>query len=174
MSVYKYFKDLPPWAKGVVIVGGGAALYFTGVTIYHNYKRNQDNKDATKAADAAQKELVDLKAKGITPSLSGSQFQALSESLVQAMNGCGTDEQKVYNVFKQMKNDADIRQLIASFGLRYYEPCAASQPISYLHWQINDKAYGGGLPTWLSYDLDASEIDAINAILKANRVNYSF
>lgn len=174
MSAYNYFKDLPPWAKGVVIVGGGAALYFTGVTIYRNYKRKKDAADATQAASAAKKELVNLKAKGITPTLSESQFQGLCEGLVQAMNGCGTDEQRVYDVFKQMKNDADIRQLIASFDLRYYEPCAASQPISYLHWQLNDKAYGGGLPTWLSYDLSASEIDTVNAILKANKVNYSF
>jgi hypothetical protein len=172
--MYKYFKDLPPWAKGVVVVGTGAALYFAGLSLYRNIRRNKDIKEANKAGEAAQKELGELASKGINPTLPDSQFQALSESLVQAMNGCGTDEEMVYSVFRKIKNDADIRKLIAVFGVRYYQPCAADQPISYTKWLINEKSYGGGLPTWLSYDLSASEIDKINSILKTNGVNYSF
>lgn len=172
--MYKYFKDLPPWAKGVVVVGGGAALYFAGLSFYRNVKRNKDTKEANKAGQAAQKELVELAAKGIHPSLAESQFQALSESLVQAMNGCGTDEAMTFNVFKQMKNEADIRKLIATFGVRYYTPCAASQPISYAKYLWNDKSFGGGLPSWLSYELSATELTKVNSILKGNGIKYSF
>lgn len=174
MSMYNYYKGLPPWAKGVVIVGAGTALYFAGLSIYRNAKKKKDLKDANKAGEAAQKELGELASKGVKPTLPDSQFQALCESLVQAMNGCGTDEDMIYNVFKQMKNEADIRKLIASFGVRYYQPCAADQPISYTKWLWNDKSYGGGLPSWLSYDLSSSEVQKINSILKTNGINYSF
>ena len=34
MKVYQYYKDLPPWAKGVVVVGGAVVVYLFGSRVY--------------------------------------------------------------------------------------------------------------------------------------------
>ena len=34
MKVYQYYKDLPPWAKGVVVVGGAVVVYLVGSRVY--------------------------------------------------------------------------------------------------------------------------------------------
>ena len=174
LKLYEDYKQLPPWSKGVVgiiVVAGSAVAIWA---IVRGIKNRKGLADASQAAKAAASELQQLKAKGINPTMDISQFQVLSEKLVQAMNGCGTSEDQVYDVFKAIKNDADVRQLITTFGVRYYQPCAADQPISYTRWLFNDQTFGGGLPTWLAYDLSASEIRKINDILKSNKVNYSF
>jgi hypothetical protein len=33
-NIYKYYKDLPQWAKGVVVVGTLGAIYIIGSKIY--------------------------------------------------------------------------------------------------------------------------------------------
>ena len=33
-KVYKYYTELPGWAKGVVIIGGLGIAYIVGTTIY--------------------------------------------------------------------------------------------------------------------------------------------
>ena len=90
------------------------------------------------------------------------------------MNGCGTDEDAVFSVFASLGNTADLLRLIMLFGVRFYEPCAATSPISYLHWQFDDEAYGGDLPTWLTFDFSASDIEAINEILAGKGINIQF
>ena len=174
MKLYEDYKQLPPWSKGVVgvIVIGGSAIAVWAVVRGIN-KRKELNQ-ANQAAVAASSELQALKARGINPTMDISEFEVLSQKLVQAMNGCGTDTSLVYDVFRAIKNDADIRQLITTFAVRYYQPCAATQPISYIRWQFNDQAFGGGLPTFLSYKLSSSDIGKINDILKSNKVNYAF
>jgi hypothetical protein len=169
-----YIKGQPGWAKGIIAVTVTGVVVYAGFTIYKNYKKKQELKDANRTAEAAADELEDLQEQGVHPTMSDSQFLALSESLVEAMNGCGTDNDIVDNVFKQMKNEADIRKLITLFGVRYYRPCAADQPISYTRWMWNEKAFGGGLAVWLTYDLDTDEIKKINTILKSNNIKFQF
>jgi hypothetical protein len=149
-------------------------LGLLGYGIYRAIKKEGDKKEATQGAQAAKTELQQLAAQGIYPSYSLSQYLNYADKLVQAMNGCGTDESLIYSVFNQMKNKADVLQLVASFGLRYYTPCAFSDPISYGIWQFNDKAYGGELATWLSYDLSDGEIENINGILRSKGISYQF
>ena len=142
--------------------------------IYQNNKKKDEEAKANAAGQLASTELKQLAAQGITPTYGDSQFAVFVDQLVQAMTGCATDEAAVYNVFRAMKNEADIRKLVTQFGVQYYQPCVWTSPISYAHWQINDQAYGGGLSTWLGYDLTATEVSNINGILKANGINYQF
>ena len=170
-SVYdKYYERQPPAVKIIVVAGLG----LLGYSIYRSIKHNQDEKDAAKAAAAAAGELAQLAAQGIHPTYDDSQFYVFINSLVQAMTGCGTDESAIYQVFRQMRNEADIRRLIQLFGVQYYQPCVWTSPVSYSIWQVNDKAYGGDLATWLSYDLSDSEISNINNVLKGNGLTFQF
>jgi len=170
-SVYdKYYEQQPSAVKVIVVAGIG----LLGYSIYQAIKRNEDEKNASKAATAAVSELAALAARGIYPSYGDSQFYVFINTLVQSMTGCGTDTDMIFHVFRQIKNEADVRKLIQLFGVQYYQPCVWTSPVSYAIWQVNDKAYGGDLATWLSYDLSQSEISTINSILKGNGLIYQF
>lgn len=166
--------DQPGWAKGVenIIILGGVAII--GYTIYKNAKKGQDIKDATQGASAATQALKQLAAQGIRPNYSDAVFYGWVDQLVQAMNGCGTDEDAINAVFENMRNDADVYKLIEIFGIQYYEPCGWSNPIAYAKWEIDDTAYGGELTTWFGYDLSTSDISVVNSILQQNGVKYRF
>lgn len=169
-TLYQKFNQQPPVVKGVIAVGLG----LLGYGLYRSLKKKQEEKEATQAAQAAAIELEQLKQQGIVPSYSDSQFLSYANSLVEAMNGCGTDEAMIFSVFSALRNDADIRKLMVAFGLRYYQPCAVTSPISYAIWQLNDHAYGGELGTWLAYDLSSGDIAEINDILQSQGINFQF
>lgn len=170
-SVYERYYERQPAAVKVIAVGG---LALAGWLVYRAIKRKQDEKAASQAAQAAASELANLANQGVTPTYSDSQFQSFCDTLVQAMNGCGTNEDSIYQIFGYMQNEADIRKLITTFGVRYIEPCWISESDAYAVWLFNDKAYGGELGSWLNFDLRASEIAKVNSILKGNGINYQF
>lgn len=170
----KFYNDLPNWAKGVVAIGGVLIVGVFGFKIYTDIKRKKDLKEAGKSADEADAELKNLNSKGIKPTINNTQATNFATSLSQAMNGCGTDENMIYSIFSKMKNEADVYLLIRQFGVRYYTPCPASNPVSYAKYLLNDKAFGGDLSTWLSYDLSSFEIKKINTILSNNKIKYQF
>ena len=170
----KYYKDLPPKTKGYISLAVVAGIGLVGYSIYRGIKRAKELREANKPAEEAQQDLSDLAAQGVYPTLTGSELQVLCDALVQAMDGCGTDENLVYNVFRHLRNDADVLKLIVAFGVRYYQPCMWTSPISYAIWQVNEKAYGGNLATWLNYDLSSGEINTINRILKDTGINFQF
>lgn len=170
----KYYKNQPDWAKGVinVVVVGGVA--FAGYSIYRNAQKRKEIEAANQAAEYATDELGRLAARGIRPTYLNSEFELMAGALVQAMNGCGTDEEMILDVFRKMRNDADVLKLITVFGVRFYQPCAASQPLSYLRWMWDDQSFGGGIGEWLSYDLSSGYIEDINDILRSRGITYSF
>lgn len=169
-SVYERYYERQPDAVKIIAVAGVALL---GYSVYRAWRKSQDYKDANKAADLANQELQVLATQGVTPTLSALQFENLSQTIVEAINGCGTDEESVFNVFRQLHNSADIRKLIAVFGVRYYRPCAATDPISYSIWLANDEAFGGTLVTLLYYDLSDSDIGEINSILRGKGIDFT-
>lgn len=173
-KAYEGFKELPMWAKGVIAVGGIAVTYFAISGFVKRIKKDAQFKQDNKGAEIAAKELSDLEKRGVHPTLTSSQIDSLIQSLVESMNDCGTTEEKIYAVFKQLKNEADIRKLIADFSIRYYRPCVVSSPISYFKLLSDDHAFGVGLSTWLNYDLNSSEIAKINKILEGNKIKYQF
>lgn len=165
---------MPPWGKAISIIGIGIAGLLVYNQINKAVKSQKDKKEAEKLTKQAESELLDLKRKGINPSYSNSQYEAMCLKLQEAMNGCGTDEEAVMAVFEQMKNKADVLKLISAFGIRYYRPCAATQPISYSLYLTDNTAFGGTIPTWLQYDLSAGEIQDVNDMLKAKKIDYTF
>lgn len=170
-SVYDKYYEKQPGAVKVIVAAG---LGLLGWSIYRSIKRKQDEAESLRAAQAAADELAQLQNQGVHPSYGDSQFEVFATKLVEAMTDCGTDETQVYDVFKQLRNNADIRKLISVFGVRYYTPCAALSPISYAIWQLDHKAYSGDLAYWLNYDLSEGEVGYINSILRGNGIDYQF
>lgn len=169
-----YFENLPSWSRGVISIVGVGTVAFIGYQIYTSIKNKQDLAKNLEAQKLANNELANLKKNGIVPTKSASQFEILSAKINEAVNGCGTDEEAIYQVFNSLNNRADLLSLISSFGIRYYRPCAATDPISYTSWMFNNKSFGGDLSSLLSYDLDNSEIAKINSILKSKKIDFTF
>jgi len=72
------------------------------------------------------------------------------------------NEEPIYEVFKAMKNDLDVLELIKAFGKRR-EPTA----ILGLFTPV-------ALPEWLAVGMDTDEIDAVNKILASKGIKYRF
>lgn len=173
-KVTEYYKGLPSWSKGIVAVIGVSAAAFIGYSIYRSIKNRRELIDASRASEQAKQEIDELKRTGVGASYSKSQYETFAQKLVQAMDSCGTSEDSVYSVFQAMKNKADVLSLIAAFGVRYYQPCPTTNPVSYIQFQFNNKAFGGGISAWLEYDLTSNEIKKINDILSKKGINYQF
>jgi hypothetical protein len=168
-SVYERYYERQPAPVKIIAVAGVGLL---GYSIWRSIKRQQDEKAANQLANIVEQELVGLAAEGVHPSFQDSQYESLSQAIVQAINGCGTDFDAIKMVFSSLENAADIRKLIQIFGVRYYTPCAITDPISYGIWIFNDKAFGGSLATMLYYDLDTSEQKEINSIMSAKGIDF--
>ena len=173
-QIVKSYKGLPSWAKGTLAVGGLVIVGFFAYTIYRNAKIKQGEREGRKAAQDAKKELDNLLKQGIIPSFGNSQYEIFFQTLVTSMNSCGTDENSVYSVFNAMKNKADVLKLIEAFGVRYYTPCIATDPISYSKFLFDSKSFGGGISDWFTYDLSNSERQNINNILSKKSIDYTF
>lgn len=87
-----------------------------------------------------------------TITLTQTQLNTFASSLYAAMKGWGTDEEKIYSVFRSMGSRSDVLQLIKTYGVKD----------------------GENLSEWLYDDLTAKEIDKINNILANNNINYQF
>jgi hypothetical protein len=130
------------------IVVGGLGLY-----AYSRFRR------ATALPDQGDIAKDDLRKLGQTPSYSDTSYVGFADKINSAgVTGFGTDENAIYDVFQQMKNDADVLKLIAAFGNRRIEFSLA--------W--------AGLSGWLRSELDAREIAKINAILAGKGITYRF
>lgn len=170
----KYYADQPRVTKGIinVIVVGGVA--FAGWQLWKAAKRREELKKAMELANIAASELAKLAQQGIRPKYYDSQYELWANQLQEAMAGCGTDEDMILAVMAHMQNDADVLKLIERFGVRYYRPCAGSQPISYAMYLLDSQSFGGGLGEWFGYDLSAEDIADINEELASNGVKYRF
>lgn len=168
-KTFQYYKELPSWAKGAVIVGGGAILWFSIVRpIVNLVKKKLDEEKKSKETKESGKELSDLSRKGIKPTITAAQAEGMSNALRVAFSGCGTDEGAIYNVFRQLKNDADVLFLIKTYGIRSYVDCP--------WWSAG---FGSGttnqtLSAAISDELDSSEKAILNKILSSKGIKYQF
>lgn len=107
----------------------------------------------------AEKDILDAQKAGQTPSYSSATYSQLADKIYSAvMYTWGTDEQAIYDVFDQMKNNLDVAMLIKAFGKRRLE------------FSTQDLELGAHL----SNDLDSSEISKLNNILSSKGITYRF
>ena len=170
----KYYGDLPTWAKGVVSIGGIAIIGYMVWNAYKKGKNQKDFKEALNIAELAKKEAEILQRSGMKASYSQTQYESFALKLVEAMNGCGTTLDSVKQVFEAMNNKTDVLKLIEVFGVRYYRPCPATDPVSYAKYMFDQNIFGGNIQTWLQYDLSSSELEKINNILKGKKIDFKF
>lgn len=123
-KVYSYYKELPSWAKGIVVVGGIAIIYFTSKQIIARIRTQAERKDAEKSVTDAKNELNELIKNGVRPTISQSQADSYSEQIVKQFKGADLllgSYALVDKIFKSLKNDADYLLLKTSFKTRTYD-----------------------------------------------------
>lgn len=163
-----YWKDeVPPWAKGVIVVGGGLVLFLIGDSIWNAVKQAKQNAQNLKTAQDSVNTLDQLASQGETPSATDAQFQAWVNSLVTAMSGCSTNHSTLESIFSSLNNDADVYKLIAVFGSQQITGCT----VLLIHWTD-----GGtfSLPAAISNYVSADEKALLNGILANKGISYTF
>ncbi len=125
-----YFKDLPPWAKGIIAVVALLLVVFILVKVYqlvNNASKPKDVRDEKKKANqakaikAAKSELEQIKGqknKLIWPRYTSADYKKWADILESAMTGLGTDESVIEKTFANCNNRADVLSIIDAYGIR--------------------------------------------------------
>ena len=119
MKAYQYYKDLPPWAKGVVVVGGALVVYLVGSRVYRAVfptEAQRKNRELEKNIDS---EISKLQGNGKKASFSDSNYNTFANTIYNSMRfAVGDDYGTVELTLKRMKNDLDVAKLIKAFGVK--------------------------------------------------------
>lgn len=173
-KVFNYYKDLPSWAKGVVVVGGLAVVGIAVYSIIRKLKKDSEMRLALQESNYANDELNVLASQGIKPTLNNSQIKSMINAIVDAVGGCGTDEQRIYDTFSKLNNEADLKLLIKLWGVQSFEPCPIQSPISYSKWLVDNSSIGGSITQILTSELSNSELKKVNSILANKGIKHKF
>ena len=164
-AVGKFIQDTPQWAKGVIAL----AAIGGGYLIYRGIKKQADKAKGIKPSASSELPAninTDIKeqAKKTPLSYPLSVYDTYAQDLYGAMYRFGTEEDTIFRIMGYMKNDADVLQLIKSYGVR---PAGGGQVF------VGNATLG----EWFDDELDKTDIGIINKILasKSNpSIKYRF
>lgn len=155
-GLYRYYEGLPTWAKAIVAI----AIILVVIVII-----NAINKAIKKARDTKSFEQDYDKFCAKIPgaqSFPQATYLALAGKIYEA--GCSglfcytTDEDAIYDVFKQMKTDCDVILLNRAFNKREERGGICISKI----W---GESCGVELGVWLQTELSSGDFEKINKIL---------
>lgn len=177
-KLLKVYDGLPPWARGVVVVGGMTILYVVGNAVYKRIQRASSDAEEQEKLNRVKSELESKKKQGLVPSFSDVQFNNFADAAQNAFVNCRVDVipcptyipfcwsnsgKEFYAIIKQMKNDVDFLKLQETFGIR---------TISKQFWCGGDIRMN--LPTLVKDQLNNQEIKTINNTLADNGITYRY
>lgn len=118
-KAYQYYTELPAWAKGVVVVGGGLVAFLVLRRVYKAVFPSQEQKRNRQLVQDISNEIKDLEFKGQKPTFVDSQYQTFANTIFNGIRYCiGDDYGVVEDTLKKMKNDIDVAKLVSAFGKR--------------------------------------------------------
>ena len=111
-NVFKYYTELPPWAKGVVVVGGLGIAYIIGSKIYAALQpKPQEIKNV-------ENDITRLET-GMKPSYGDATYDQYANTVYNAQRtSASNDSGTIMDVALLMKNDLDVAKLIKAYGTR--------------------------------------------------------
>lgn len=152
----KTWSDLPQGVRtAFVVVGSGVAL-FSAWKLYKFLEKRAQEARGRQVVKETKDTLKDLEKSGIKPSYSDSQYLSWAQNIQVQMDGCGTGSDKLYGIFSNMKNDADINKLIVAYGTRTVDKCG-----------LGTGDYSGDLTSTLAYKFSGVE-GAMNPYVLTN------
>ena len=118
-KVYSYYKELPDWAKGVVVVGGGLVAFLVIRKVFKVVFPSEKQRRNQQLTQNVNTEIRNLEFQGQKPSYSESQYLTFANTIFNGIRYCwGDDYGTVEETMKRMKNDLDVAKLIKAFGRR--------------------------------------------------------
>lgn len=110
--------------------------------------------DYPEVTEDLQSELNELILRGTIPTITDSQASSYADFIQETSLSANTDEAGIFDIFRVLKNNADLVLLKIKFGTRR------------VPFSVNNV----GLSAFLRADLNSSEIQTINDILANNRI----
>jgi hypothetical protein len=193
-GIYDWYKELPSWGKGVVIVGGLGVVVYVGLKISKSITAKAAAAKANIEVTGFVSDLNNLQSQGINPSYQESQYKQWADSIQTQFTGCdpsldcnsslnfsclsncsGSDWVKddscysdsgkiVYGILKQLNNDADFLALQTAWGIRSYTK----------HTWCGGDVPNVTLSAASADQLSTDEIGGLNLLLKSKSIKYTF
>lgn len=111
-NIYKYYKDLPQWAKGVVVVGTLGIVYIVGSKIYAGLQPKP--REIVNVENDIDKLVVKMK-----PTYNDAAYDEYANTIYQAQRtSMSNDSGSIQDVAYLMMNDLDVAKLIQAYGVR--------------------------------------------------------
>jgi len=165
-NVYSYYKELPSWAKGVVVIGGIAIVYFTSKQLISRIKGQSEEKKMRESIITQESELKNKLDTGLRLSYPDSQYQSWATQIASEFAGCdpaNSSFSKFMNIIYKLKNDVDFLKLSTSFDIKTYDQCGL--------WNGDFK---GNLHEAVNDEFDNNELLKINKALQNQKITYQF
>lgn len=108
----EYYKELPSWAKGVVVVGGLVIVYIVGNKIFTALKPKP-------IEDVNIQNDINRLSSLMKPTYTDSAYDGYAKTIYEAQRtSLGNDSGTIKDVALLMKNDLDVAKLYKSYGTR--------------------------------------------------------
>ena len=118
-SAVGFFAELPPWARGVLVVGGGIVVVLIGGKLYHLVFPSQKDKQDKALYNSIKSEIQQNSRSGQQASYPSSQYDTFANSIYDDLYGIvGNNYGNVVTIMERMNNNLDVALLIQAFGLR--------------------------------------------------------
>jgi len=139
----------------LAVIGGG-------LLAYKLYRKLNPSKEDAAEEQLGEESQVTSEGKSCKGQLSykSSQYKAFATSLHNAFvkSAFDEDEDAIYSIMNKMKNECDLLQVIAEFGVRRQE------------WTFEKM----NLPQFIHDELNDKELQTVNSILKRKGIAYRF
>jgi len=118
-NFFKYYTELPTWAKGAVAIVGLGAFGFVGYKVYKIVFPSLSEKKAKEFLNSIAVDKQHWINKGIKASYTQPQYLTFATTAYEGMKVCvGDNYSAVEDVMKKMQNNLDVALLIEAFGVR--------------------------------------------------------
>jgi hypothetical protein len=145
------WKTIPINVRGYILLAG---MGFAGYKIYKWYQQEVLDTEISKKAA----EIKAYNKAGVVPSFTDNQYVTWGKLIQDELNSFTIDEDKIYNVFRQLKNIVDVYKL------------QSARTYTTGFFVKFDKTLDEVFATLLS----ESDIDIINKILLSKNISYTF
>jgi len=118
-NLYKYYTELPQWAKGVVVVGGVGIVGLLGYKLYRKIFPSESERSAQELLNTITSDIQRWKREGLTQSYPDLQYKTFANVAYDGMRYCvGDSYGDVEEVMKKMQNNLDVAMLVDAFNIR--------------------------------------------------------
>jgi hypothetical protein len=113
-KVFEVYKDLPTWAKGVVVIGGIVITYVVGYTVYKKLFPAPPPQELVNISNDVSNLSQTEK-----PTFLDSAYDGFANEIFVAQDGWNiTNSGRIKDILMMMQNNLDVAKLILAYGSR--------------------------------------------------------